>query len=179
MRFSRQGYWSGLPFLSPGDLPNPGIKPGPPALQADSLQLSYKGSYEGSYEGLSLRKCKWRQHLWGIFSLLSSLKCPIEQLRLPTCFLHWFFFLYLPHRFAKLPKDVCQGLRTEKAPQWVCEENHHCTSADRQARLVMETIPGDRDSAQWRPFIFTLQDKSGWLAFAEVPFLPWWGPPGN
>ena len=28
MRFSRQGYWSGLPFTSPGDLPNPGIEPG-------------------------------------------------------------------------------------------------------------------------------------------------------
>ena len=38
MRFSRQGYWSGLPFPSPGDLPNPGIEPGSPnLLQADSL----------------------------------------------------------------------------------------------------------------------------------------------
>ena len=35
--YSRQEYWSGLPFLSPGDLPNPGIEPGCPALQADSL----------------------------------------------------------------------------------------------------------------------------------------------
>ena len=35
--FPRQGYWSGLPFLSPGDLPDPGIKPVSPALQADSL----------------------------------------------------------------------------------------------------------------------------------------------
>ena len=37
MRFSRQGYWSRLPFPSPGDLPNAGIEPGAPALQADSL----------------------------------------------------------------------------------------------------------------------------------------------
>ena len=37
MEFSRQGYWSGLPFPSPGDLPNPGIKPRSPALQADAL----------------------------------------------------------------------------------------------------------------------------------------------
>ena len=37
MGFSRQEYWSGLPFPSPGDLPDPGIKPGSPALQADSL----------------------------------------------------------------------------------------------------------------------------------------------
>ena len=37
MEFSRQEYWSGLPFLSPGDLPDPGIEPKSPALQADSL----------------------------------------------------------------------------------------------------------------------------------------------
>ena len=37
MEFSRQEYWSGLPFPSPGDLSNPGIKAGSPALQADSL----------------------------------------------------------------------------------------------------------------------------------------------
>ena len=37
MGFSRQEYWSGLPFPSPGDLPDPGIKPRPPALQADAL----------------------------------------------------------------------------------------------------------------------------------------------
>ena len=37
MGFSRQEYWSGLPFPSPGDLPNPGIEPGSPALQADDL----------------------------------------------------------------------------------------------------------------------------------------------
>ena len=36
MGFSRQEYWSGLPFPSPGDLPHPGIEPGSPALQADS-----------------------------------------------------------------------------------------------------------------------------------------------
>ena len=37
MGFSRQEYWSGLPFPSPGDLPNPGIKPGSLALEADAL----------------------------------------------------------------------------------------------------------------------------------------------
>ena len=36
MEFLRQEYWSGLPFPSPGNLPNPGIEPGSPALQADS-----------------------------------------------------------------------------------------------------------------------------------------------
>ena len=37
MEFSRQEYWSGLPFPSPEDLPDSGIKPGSPALQADSV----------------------------------------------------------------------------------------------------------------------------------------------
>ena len=37
MEFSRQDYWSGLPFPSPGDFPYPGIEPGSPLLQADSL----------------------------------------------------------------------------------------------------------------------------------------------
>ena len=37
MGFSRQEYWSGLPFPSPGDLPDPGIKPRSPALAADAL----------------------------------------------------------------------------------------------------------------------------------------------
>ena len=37
MEFSRQEYWSRLPFPSPGDLPHPGIEPGSPALRADAL----------------------------------------------------------------------------------------------------------------------------------------------
>ena len=39
MGFPRQAYWSGKPFPSLGDLPNPGIEPGSPALQANSLPL--------------------------------------------------------------------------------------------------------------------------------------------
>ena len=37
MGFSRKEYWSGLPFPSPGDLPDPGIEPRSPTLQADAL----------------------------------------------------------------------------------------------------------------------------------------------
>ena len=37
IEFSSQEYWSGLPFSSPGDLPDPGIKPTSPALQENSL----------------------------------------------------------------------------------------------------------------------------------------------
>ena len=44
MEFSRQECWSGLPFPSPGDLPDPGIEPGSPALQADSLPSEPPGN---------------------------------------------------------------------------------------------------------------------------------------
>ena len=43
MKFSRQEYWSGLPFPSPGDLPSPGIEPWYPALQGDSLLTELPG----------------------------------------------------------------------------------------------------------------------------------------
>ena len=45
MGFSRQEYWSGLPFPSPGD-PNPGIEPRSPALQADSLLIELPGKID-------------------------------------------------------------------------------------------------------------------------------------
>ena len=41
--FSKQDYWNGLPFPSPGDLPKPGIKPGSPALQVVSLLTELPG----------------------------------------------------------------------------------------------------------------------------------------
>ena len=42
MGFSRQEYWNGLPFPSPGDLPNPGTEPRSPVLQTDSLPTELK-----------------------------------------------------------------------------------------------------------------------------------------
>ena len=43
MEFSRPEYWSGYPFPSPADLPNPGIEPGSPASQMDSLPTELTG----------------------------------------------------------------------------------------------------------------------------------------
>jgi len=49
MGFSRQEYWSGLPFPSPGDLPNAGIESWSPELQADSLPTELQGKSQ-SYD---------------------------------------------------------------------------------------------------------------------------------
>ena len=50
MGFSRQEYWSGLPFPSPGDLPNPGVEPGSPALEADALTSEPPGKQASGWE---------------------------------------------------------------------------------------------------------------------------------
>ena len=55
--FSRQEYWSGLPFLSPEDLPHPGIEPGSPALQADALPSEPPGK---SY--IQFSSVQWHTH---------------------------------------------------------------------------------------------------------------------
>ena len=57
MGFSKQRYWSGLPFPSPGDLPDPGIKPWTPTLQADSLPAELPGKHiKEKYKG-------WDKHI--------------------------------------------------------------------------------------------------------------------
>ena len=50
MEFSRQEYWSGLPFPSPGDLPDPGIEPGSPTLRADTLPSEPPGNSNTSHK---------------------------------------------------------------------------------------------------------------------------------
>ena len=50
MGFSCKEYWSGLPFPSPGDLPNPGIEPWSPAFQVDSLPSEPQGKPYTMYE---------------------------------------------------------------------------------------------------------------------------------
>ena len=47
MEFSRQEHWSGFPFPSPGDVPDPGIEPGSPALQAASLPSEPRSNHKG------------------------------------------------------------------------------------------------------------------------------------
>ena len=66
MGFSREEYWHGLPFPSPGDLPDPGIESGSPALQADSL-LSETPGKPGVYKvplnsGVIRSHCSCKSH---------------------------------------------------------------------------------------------------------------------
>ena len=78
MRFSRQEYWSGLPFPSPGDLPDPGIKLGSPALevvselQADSLPT--ESLEKPDIEGTTDQK----QHLSMNYTYMTQFCCHLQ-----------------------------------------------------------------------------------------------------
>ena len=52
--FSRQEYWNGMPFPTPGHLPNPAIKPGSPVLQADSLPSGPPGKLKDKDETFTI-----------------------------------------------------------------------------------------------------------------------------
>ena len=70
MGFSRQEYWSGLPFPSPGDVPNPGIEPGSSALEADALTSEPPGKpmqTQGNHEVLRRKQdgLKETEETWG------------------------------------------------------------------------------------------------------------------
>ena len=71
MRFSRQEYWSGLPFPSPGDLPDPGIEPRSPALQADSFYsiVIFKAGLVDS-DGKESMGSQRVRHDWATFTII-------------------------------------------------------------------------------------------------------------
>ena len=72
MDFSRQEYWSGLPFPSPGDLPNPGIEPGSPVLQADSFTTEPWGKSLKWSESHSVVSDSLRSHGHTIHGILQA-----------------------------------------------------------------------------------------------------------
>ena len=76
MGFSRQEYWSGLPFPSQEDLPNPGIEPWSPALQENSLPFELQGR--------------------PVFSVLAMLNSAAVNIGMHVFFQMIFFSRYMP-----------------------------------------------------------------------------------
>ena len=80
MEISRQGYWSGLPFPSPRDLPDPGIKPGSPTWQADSLPSDPPGKLSMGEIALSKKKKKVRTLCTTLHMILICINYPLNCL---------------------------------------------------------------------------------------------------
>ena len=92
--FSRPEYWSGLPCPPPGDLPNPGIEPASPILQADSLSSEPPGKPH-----LSFRVCYISPN-FNVFKVLSC--CGVSQ----NFILHFkFYCMYTPF-FLSIPSAI-------------------------------------------------------------------------
>ena len=82
MGFSRQEYWSGLPFPSPGDLPDPGIEPWSPSLQGDALTSQPPGKPFKQQRDPSFSQCIWDRS-WVQVRFLVVLQGKASPLELP------------------------------------------------------------------------------------------------
>ena len=105
MGFSRQEYWSGLPFLSPGDLPDPGIEPGSPALQADSLPTELEGKPQ----------CHPSPGLYLVVTDSYATRCP-QQLCPPGSSVHW---ISQARTLEWLAISYCRGSSRPRDLPWV------------------------------------------------------------
>ena len=96
---SQQEYWSRLTFPSPEDLPNPGIKPRSPSLQADSIPAEPPGNATNTYWYVGH---EWFPNLLFPLSLL-------DWIFLCTCFLDFWMF----------PNNLSQGSQIQHVPNWL------------------------------------------------------------
>ena len=82
MGFFRQGYWSGLLFPPPGDLPDPGIEPGSPTVPADILTSEPPGKVVGKEEG-----ARKDGGIWKLSGALAecAVMCLLNRGAFPVC----------------------------------------------------------------------------------------------
>ena len=91
MGFSGREYWSGLPFASPGDLPDPGIEPASPALQTDSLLSEPPGKYLFSISSVQFSHWVMSSSLWphGLQHAWPPCPSPTPRAYLNSCPSSW------------------------------------------------------------------------------------------
>ena len=154
MEFSRPEYWNGYPFPSPGDLPNPGIEPRSPALQADSLPAEPQGKTKDTGVGsLSLlqgifvtQESNWGllRCRWILYQLSHQAPNSIQKPRQS---------LLLLGRDWKLPPNTHQthpqGLDTEDLTKTEAEDWLGCPTAPLVTSEASITHREPNYSCQW------------------------------
>ena len=93
MELSRQEYWSGFPFPSPGDLPDPGVKPGSAALQGDSLLPEPPGKPLITFGGEETDSPLMTSRLFNLVLLLTVTSWRTSGNRFSLCRFCWLPFL--------------------------------------------------------------------------------------
>jgi len=86
MEFSRQEYWSGSLFPSPGALPNSGIKPESPTLQAELDRLSHQGSHMGSHIYICIHIHTYQGYIY--VQIVQKFQSPILEEKKKKCKIH-------------------------------------------------------------------------------------------
>ena len=153
MEFSRQEYWSGVSFLSPGDLPNTGIKPGSTVLQADSLPSEPLGKPLCLLRYIYSRYfiifdviVKWDYFLnfsfWSFIIIISE--CKIFLCILQLYWIHWYIenAKDVTRKLAELKNAVLLrgSIRYFGFLRWLSGKESACNAED------TESIPGFRRS---------------------------------
>ena len=116
MRFPRQEYWSGLPFHSPGHLPDPGIDSRSPALQAGSLPVSHQGRPEcpllkgKEKKQLSLYTILSHSYTYTLSSPHIKMQATLEDMK-PSEKWPWFCISVSWHAGNKFFFKVCMSMR--------------------------------------------------------------------
>ena len=103
MEFSRQEYWSGLPFPSAGDLPDPAIEPGSPALQVDPLLSEPPEGLQGS---MKLFK-KNSSSTWPSTSFISVSPLVLYMIKRKIIYFQTFVFCLSCEFFSVLFSTIC------------------------------------------------------------------------
>ena len=103
-------YWSGLPFPSPGDLPDPGLEPRSSKLQADSLPAEPQGKPRGSKSGpagnsrkmVQIQLCGWEGFSW-----MGPLWSPVGYSQGDFCLQCWLLIFLFQYEIFKNHSNVC------------------------------------------------------------------------
>ena len=184
----RQEYWSGLPFPSPGDLPDPGIEPGSPTLQVDSLpnelpgkpqEMESKVNFKGEdymyvfWNQAQRRETRWGWKLWQTLPSLSLISYKLEILRkhrVPALWLDcekggsvivWKFD-YTPHTLNRSIRLLCPGV-------WAWTHSSGCLLSRHGPLGSSPPVVAEKAEPLWA---FSSRCSSASRLFQHIPRLP-------
>ena len=152
LEFSRQGYWSGLPFPSPGDLPDPQLEPRSPALQADSLPSKPQESHVKMHAKL-LNAVMLRAPV----PINFLLECQEEAVRVSKPEVYWSHLLTFPSSARSptglwgqgpesvfiegIPKLMCWWQEKHLTDRWVPEFLHNSSPSCSHPLSCLKPFP--------------------------------------
>ena len=126
MGFSRQEYWRGLPFLPPGDLPDPGIEPKFPTLRADALPSEPPGKPSNTMDCYKKCHSPWPSNL--LPSLQPKYMAPLNS----------------PHKRKRVPEKHLFLLYWRRQSLWLCGSQQAVENSSRDGNTRPPYLPPEK-----------------------------------